>query len=283
MRAVSSAATSLRPLTLTFSVLSQPRLPITAQTLQHRTVPQPHGLISRIRFASTAPLSQPQVTSAPKSQAEPTIFSEKSSPRDVHERPEVQRGMPTSQRSKVDGVNLNGGTRVKQTQTREKGTEEAFSGPSRPRLIYQRPGDRELPRIGNKLPFVLALGALGLGWGLFLLHATNQERLSSSVLRQVTFQLRNSKEVIAVLGEHIKLHKNWWALGQPWISGTINLMQGRVDLSFRIKGDKGSGTVYFTSIRPQEKGAWRIVRYKIIADDGEVVRLEDQEVIKAKH
>ncbi|OCF32283.1 hypothetical protein I317_07133 [Kwoniella heveanensis CBS 569] len=243
-------------------------------------------------FTSSPVVSRPQQSSyssgsgsGSKSQAEPTIFSEKASPREVHERPEVQRGMPPAQAhrlSKVDGRNVNndvgGGSRVR-AQMREKGTEEAFRGPSRPRLIYERPGDRELPRIG----VLLALGVLGLGWGLFLLHATNQERLSSSVLRQVTFQLRNSKEVIAVLGEHIKLQENWWALGQPWISGTINLMQGRVDLSFRIKGDKGSGTVYFTSIRPQEKGAWRIVRYKIIADDGEVVRLEDQEVIKAKH
>lgn len=59
----------------------------------------------------------------------------------------------------------------------------------------------------------------------------------------------------------------------------------------------GAGTVYFTSIRPQEQGAWRIgkflvhfsssfhlstntrsVRYKVIADDGQVIRLEDQAI-----
>ncbi|WVR03878.1 hypothetical protein IAU60_000877 [Kwoniella sp. DSM 27419] len=210
-----------------------------------------------------------------KAQPEPTVFSQKAAPREIHERPEVQRGMP------VGGLKFqSSGHRA--TARAEGGPEEAFAGPSRPRLIYERPGDRDLPKIGTKLPFVIGLGLLGLGWGLFLLHATNQERLASSVLRQVTFQLRNSKEVIALLGEHIKLQENWWALGQPWISGTINLMQGRVDLSFRIRGDRGAGTVYFTSIRPQEKGAWRIVRYKIIADDGEVLRLEDLEGMKGK-
>ncbi|WVQ94637.1 hypothetical protein IAU59_001717 [Kwoniella sp. CBS 9459] len=294
MRAVSSAAAALRPLPLSFNI-SHPRLPAPltlplSLTLTARAVPthlqRPTRSLPQCRFASTSPVSQPQ-SDSPKSPtaagaAEPTIFSEKSSPREVHERPEVQRGMPssTSQRLRSEAAaKLSGSGSGSVRHARE----EAFSGPSRPRLIYERPGDRELPKIGNKLPFVLALGVLGLGWGLFLLHATNQERLSSSVLRQVTFQLRNSKEVIAVLGEHIKLQENWWALGQPWISGTINLMQGRVDLSFRIKGDKGSGTVYFTSIRPQEKGAWRIVRYKIIADEGEVIRLEDQEGIKAKN
>jgi cytochrome c oxidase assembly factor 1 len=35
-------------------------------------------------------------------------------------------------------------------------------------------------------------------------------------------------------------------------------MQGRVDLKFRIHGDKQAGTLYFTSIRPKQEGAWRI-------------------------
>lgn len=35
-------------------------------------------------------------------------------------------------------------------------------------------------------------------------------------------------------------------------------MQGRVDLKFRIEGDRDAGTVYFTSIRPKQEGAWRI-------------------------
>ena len=56
----------------------------------------------------------------------------------------------------------------------------------------------------------------------------------------------------------------------------INLMQGRIDLKFRMHGDKGDGTVYFTSIRPQQSAPWRIVRYKLIADNGEQLRLEDK-------
>jgi hypothetical protein len=35
-------------------------------------------------------------------------------------------------------------------------------------------------------------------------------------------------------------------------------MQGRVDLKFRIHGDREAGTLYFTSIRPKQEGAWRI-------------------------
>lgn len=36
------------------------------------------------------------------------------------------------------------------------------------------------------------------------------ERLASSVMRQVQFQLRNSKEVAAVLGDGVRLADNWW-------------------------------------------------------------------------
>jgi hypothetical protein len=38
----------------------------------------------------------------------------------------------------------------------------------------------------------------------------------------------------------------------------INNMQGRVDLKFRLQGDRDAGTLYFTSIRPKQEGAWRI-------------------------
>lgn len=79
-------------------------------------------------------------------------------------------------------------------------------------------------------------------------------------------------------------------LGDPWITGKVNLMQGRVDLKFRVKGDNGvygdccgesdrsssdAGTVYFTSLRPSQADPWRIVRYKLITDKGETLRLEN--------
>ncbi|WVO13263.1 hypothetical protein L204_100876 [Cryptococcus depauperatus] len=228
-----------------------------------------------MRLASRLPLQLTRTTSRVRSFAsqsppppsqEPTTYSSKALPRQLHEHPEIPRGMPPLSQKK----RATSGPMYRQVEA------EAFSGPSKPRLLYERPsaGRRELPKLKSILPFAMALGLLGLGWGLFILHATNSERLASSVLRQVTFQLRNSKEVIAVLGENVRLVDDWWTLGSPWISGTINTMQGRVDLSFRMKGDKAAGTVYFTSIRPQEHGAWRIVRYKIIADDGEVIRLE---------
>lgn len=81
----------------------------------------------------------------------------------------------------------------------------------------------------NELPIPdIALAALGLSaWGAFILYATNAgascalssisipdgitERLASSVLRSVTFQLRNSAEVAGLLGKNVKLEDPWWS------------------------------------------------------------------------
>ncbi|ODN97414.1 hypothetical protein L198_03978 [Cryptococcus wingfieldii CBS 7118] len=233
------------------------------------------SLASRCSIISSRALST-QNPSTPT----PEIFSSKATPRETLHRPEAFRGMPSSGRTvdpngAFDSNNPHKGKIFMGVDPKSKEeVYEAFNGPSKPRLIYERPGGRDLPKAKSVVPFVVALGLLGLGWGLFILHATNTgkscvfnalpgtnaiaERLSSSVLRQVTFQMRNSPDVMSVLGDNVKLVEEWWALGSPWISGTINLMQGRVDLSARLKGERQAGTVYFTSIRPQSQGAWRI-------------------------
>ncbi|KAJ9091176.1 hypothetical protein QFC20_007710, partial [Naganishia adeliensis] len=61
--------------------------------------------------------------------------------------------------------------------------------------------------------------------------------------------------------------------GEPWISGNVNLPQGKVDLKFRIKGDKEHATVYFTSIRLEQNAEFRIVRYKLVTDSGKTLQM----------
>lgn len=110
----------------------------------------------------------------------------------------------------------------------------------------------------SKWPVYLAGTIVGLSaWGLFLLHATNAERLASSPLRQITYQLRSSPPVLETLGSPIRYAPNWWGFGEPWIGGSVGLMQGKVDLRFRIRGSEGEGTVYFTSIRLREGEEWQ--------------------------
>ena len=40
----------------------------------------------------------------------------------------------------------------------------------------------------------------------------------------------------------------------PWISGEINQLHGRIDISFRVKGTKGRGLMRFKSVREGRMG-----------------------------
>ena len=97
---------------------------------------------------------------------------------------------------------------------------------------------------------------VGLFWPCFCCELMT-ERLASSVMRSLQYHLRNSDEVRAALGTRIKLEEPWYGesrslytllvltkvLGDPWIEGKVNTMQGRVDLKFRVKGSNGEQIV----------------------------------------
>lgn len=147
-----------------------------------------------------------------------------------------------------------------------------FSSPAKARP-YKRP-QRDLPPIQRRWPIILAFGTVGVGaWVAFIAWTHNQERLSSSVVRHIMDTVRESPELRDVLGEAIRPEPVWWLNGDPHISGAIHLMQGTVDLSFRVKGHRQSGTLYFTSIRKVKGEPFTILRFKVIADDGTVVNI----------
>lgn len=119
----------------------------------------------------------------------------------------------------------------------------------------------------KRWPIITAFIVAGVaGWAAFLLIAANQEKLSSSVVRQILRMVKNNEELKNVLGEAIRPQPEWWLNGDPWISGAvssfssfathmtmlhdlldtigfvlqINMLQGNVDVSFRLKGHKGA-------------------------------------------
>ncbi|CAE6405041.1 unnamed protein product [Rhizoctonia solani] len=93
-----------------------------------------------------------------------------------------------------------------------------FDAPSRPRLVHERPKQRELPVMRSRAPALIGLGILGVtAWAGFVVYATNQERLASSVTRQVLTQVRASQEIAAELGPGVVAEPTWWMVGQPSI------------------------------------------------------------------
>ena len=51
----------------------------------------------------------------------------------------------------------------------------------------------------------------------------NQERLSSSVVRQIMRTVKDNGELKEILGEAIRPQPEWWLNGDPWIEGSVSL------------------------------------------------------------
>jgi len=144
-------------------------------------------------------------------------------------------------------------------------SQETYYPFSRPRAVHSRPGPmRELP---NPKPRVMYYAGAG-------------ERLASSVVRQIMDVLQRSNDGLLTgnVGRRINMVPSWFWFNQPHIAGTINLLQGKVDISFRVQGPEGSGTVYFSSIRKIKGQPFTILRFKLICDNGEVVQLNDANI-----
>lgn len=125
---------------------------------------------------------------------------------------------------------------------------ETFSASAKPRPYYARPPPRRdlplikvtyfyichgtvsnhiltLPAAQKRWPMVLALSGLGLGcWAVFLLFMTNQEKISSSVVRQVMRAVRSDAQLQELLGEAIRPQPEWWLNGDPIIHGSVSLL-----------------------------------------------------------
>ncbi|KAF9053303.1 cytochrome oxidase complex assembly protein 1-domain-containing protein [Panaeolus papilionaceus] len=154
---------------------------------------------------------------------------------------------------------------------------ETFSEPSRPRPYYAKhPPFRDLPRSKPTWPILLAAAVVGVsGWVAFMTVASNQEKLSTSVYRSIMRALKANAELQEKLGDVIRPQPEWWLNGDPHISGQIAQLAGNIDVSFRVRGSKGSGTVYFTSIRKEKGAPYTVLRFKVICDDGTVVHISD--------
>ncbi|SCZ98742.1 BZ3500_MvSof-1268-A1-R1_Chr7-1g09258 [Microbotryum saponariae] len=175
----------------------------------------------------------------------------------------------------------------------------ATSAPRPSRPAYQQrelPSDRELPRLKvslpthpfppplhrlkptlltrqSRTPLYLSVALLSATtWGLFLFYATNAERSNSSVIGSLAFQLRTSKVVADFLGNKVHLPA---LIGEfRTVKGNINMLAGRIDVQFRVKGDKAGGIAIFTSVRRGKEGRFEVLRWKIIRDDGQTLDLQ---------
>lgn len=153
------------------------------------------------------------------------------------------------------------------------------------------------PHTGRNITIFLVLcGA----WALGSLLAINYERFVSPVTASILHEVRKSSKAYALLGndiQHRSMHPEYKGVinrydgwfRQPWISGSIQLTKGVIDISYDVKGSsktlcwtsanelEAEGRVHFLSSRPDKFSKWAINEWTLTSyATGEVVSLLDE-------
>lgn len=106
----------------------------------------------------------------------------------------------------------------------------------------------------------------------------NYQKSSSSVVSSTMYSLRTSPKAREYLGDEV-----YFASKMPWIWGEMNQLQGKIDISFEVKGTKAQGTMRFTSRRETRRGAFETSEWSLTTSDGtKIDLLDDQDPFKGR-
>lgn len=112
--------------------------------------------------------------------------------------------------------------------------------------LLERRSDRALPSVGaTRRGWARTFPLFVVVVGTAMACIFNYQKSSSSVVSSTLYALRTSAVARELLGEQI-----YFASKVPWISGTMNQLHGRIDISFWVKGSRGQGRMRFRSVRP---------------------------------
>ena len=110
--------------------------------------------------------------------------------------------------------------------------------------LLSRLPTRSLPPLEKSRTWLKTLPAFAIVIALSSLAIFNYQKSSSSTVNSILYALRTNETAREVLGDEI-----YFASKVPWISGELNPLQGRIDISFWVKGRHGIGKVRFVSAR----------------------------------
>ena len=144
--------------------------------------------------------------------------------------------------------------------------------------LMERRSDRALPSVSSTnfrwlrtLP-IFAVIMVASTLGIF-----NYQKQSSSVVSSTLYALRTNPEARQILGDEV-----YFASQIPWISGEINQLHGRINISFWVKGTNGRGLMRFKSERKTRMGYVshsQIYRHKLGSSWHVVVHIQFSRVL----
>lgn len=104
----------------------------------------------------------------------------------------------------------------------------------------------------------------GLGVILSCAAIFNYEKTTSPIITLTFFILRRSTLAKELLGPTIG-----YSSLMPWISGPLNTVQGRVDISFGVKGEFGKGKLELKAQRETRADPFVFEKFLLIVDEKE--------------
>ncbi|TKA23462.1 hypothetical protein B0A50_07489 [Salinomyces thailandicus] len=135
--------------------------------------------------------------------------------------------------------------------------------------LMERRADRALPAVSSGMPrWLKTLPIFAAIMVASTLGIFNYQKQSSSVVSSTMYALRTNPEAREILGDEI-----YFASQIPWISGEINQLHGRIDLSFWVKGTRRKGLMRFRSERPTRMGYFETHEWSLEPEGGEKVSL----------
>ncbi|KAK7204452.1 cytochrome oxidase complex assembly protein 1-domain-containing protein [Myxozyma melibiosi] len=111
---------------------------------------------------------------------------------------------------------------------------------------------------------VIAVASLG-----FFNYGRQQSPLVASAL----YSARRSPSATEALGSNIRFRDSF-----PWISGSIDLLKGYVEVSFSVIGSKGvPATLHFKSTRKHKREQFVMEAWELVFDDGRTINLLEED------
>ncbi|EDK46395.1 hypothetical protein PVL30_004296 [Lodderomyces elongisporus] len=122
--------------------------------------------------------------------------------------------------------------------------------------------ERDLPypyakRDENRKYFVV----FAIGMTLACLVIFNYEKSSSPIINSVLYYLRRSTIGQDALGKDIDFASSW-----PWIWGTLNTVQGKIDIKFKVKGFERSGYLVLKAERESKRHPFEVEKFVLEVD-----------------
>ena len=101
----------------------------------------------------------------------------------------------------------------------------------------------------------------------------NYQKVNSPIISATLYSLRTNPRVRQELGDEVYFASQW-----AWIWGPINLVQGNVDVWFKVKGTRAQGMCRFRAKRYGGRaGMFKTDEWSLTMDDGRCIQLLEDE------